>query len=326
MNAATAMAHPNVALVKYWGKRDLALNLPEAGSISLTLAGLETRTTVEQDEGLDDDQVVIDGEEAEGRAAERVSDVLDLLRARVGERVPLRVISRSNFPAAAGLASSASAFAALVAAGSRALGLELGQSELSILARRGSGSAARSIYGGFVEMQRGERGDGIDSRAFPLAAASGWDVEMVVAVVGAGPKPIGSTDAMERSRKTSPLHAGWIASVERDLPEARAAIGAGDLETLGCVMERSCLAMHADCLAADPGIMYWHPATVALFHRVRELRASGIPAFFTNDAGPHVKALCSADDAAAVAAALGEVAGVTRVHRAPPGEGIQWVT
>jgi diphosphomevalonate decarboxylase len=323
--AVTARAGTNIALVKYWGKRDPALNLPATGSLSLTLDGLgsETRVRFAPDAGDSDgaDSVLLGGVAAEPRFAKRVRAFLDLVRERAGLRLPAEVATTNTVPTAAGLASSASGFAALALAASRAAGLALPAAELSVLARRGSGSAARSIFGGFVEMAAGQDRDGSDAHARPLLDPESWDVRLVVALTTRAQKPIGSTAAMERTAATSPYYPAWIAATERDLPEARAAVAARDLARLGAIAERSALRMHASAMAAEPAILYWNATTVAAMRAVLELRETGTPVYFTIDAGPHVKALCAAADAAAVERALGQVPGVERTLVAAPGPG-----
>jgi diphosphomevalonate decarboxylase len=326
MTSATAVAGTNIALVKYWGKRDEALNLPATGSLSLTLDRLGTRTRVAFDGGDGArDRVTLDGAPAAEKVAARVTAFLDRVRARAEIATRATVVTDNSVPTASGLASSASGFAALAVAAARAAGLELAPAELSILARLGSGSAARSIFGGFVEMARGSRADGTDAAARPLPEGDGWDVRLVVAITAAGEKALGSTAAMRRTAETSPYYDAWVRGVDGDLAAARAALGARDLAALGAVAERSALRMHASALAADPPILYWNPATVAAMARVRALRSAGTPAFFTIDAGPHVKVLCAARDAEAIAAALGEVPGVLRTLSAAPGSGARLV-
>jgi diphosphomevalonate decarboxylase len=231
-------------------------------------------------------------------------------------------VTRSLVPRGAGLASSAAAFAALALASSRAAGLELPPAALSALARRGSGSAARSIFGGFVEWHRGSRADGGDSIAEPLLAPSEWDVRVVVAITHTGPKAVSSREGMARAA-TSPLYPAWVEGAEADLREARAAIRARDLEALGRLAEHSALKMHAVGLAARPPLLYWRGATIECIHRVWGLRADGTPAFVTIDAGPQVKVLCQPGDAARIAEALRDVAGVTRVMTCAPGGGAE---
>ena len=323
---ATARAFANIALVKYWGKRDLVLNLPAAGSISLTLDRFETTCDVMLEPGLREDELLLDGRPATDGERWRVSQFLDLLRQFTGRTERARVVSSNNFPTGAGLASSASGFAALSLAASRALGIELSRTQLSVLARRGSGSAARSIFGGLVEMLPGTRADGADAFARPLAAEDYWDVRLVVAITQEGRKALGSTEAMIRTAETSPLYAGWLAAVPSMLSEARAAITARDIRALGQVTEHSALTMHASAMAARPPILYWHPGTLEVMQRVTKLRHEGLEAYFTMDAGPHVKVLCAAADAPAVEAALKVLSGVSSTFVAGPGKGASLVT
>jgi len=317
----TARANANVALVKYWGKRDAVLNLPSTGSISLTLAGLAVEAAVAFDGGVSD-RLEIDGEPAGGEEAERLRRFLDVVRAEAGSSSRARVVTRSTVPRGIGLASSAAAFAAVALAGSRAAGLRLEPPALSALARRGSGSAARSVLGGFVEWRRGERPDGTDSIAEPLAPLDHWDVRVVVAVTSSAPKAVSSRDGMTRAA-AAPFYPAWVEGAEADLAAARAAIRARDLEALGLVAEHSALKMHAVGLAARPALLYWRGATVECVHAVWALRAAGTAAFFTIDAGPQVKVLCLPADAARVAAALHALPGVERVLTCAPGGGAQ---
>lgn len=323
--SATARAGTNIALVKYWGKRDAALNLPAAGSLSLTLANLgsETSVTFAPDHEAGCDRVFLAGQPADPRFAGRVSKFLDLVRARAGLALPAEVRTQNTVPTAAGLASSAAGFAALALAATRAAGLDLAPAELSALARRGSGSAARSIFGGFVEMDPGTRADGSDAVARPLLDEQAWDVRLCVAITATGEKGIGSTAAMERSTRSSPYYPAWVESVPADLEQARTALAARDLTHLGQVAERSAMRMHACAMAADPHILYWNPATLAAMATVKELRAQGVAAFFTIDAGPHVKVLCLAADAPRVEAALASTPAVMRVLVLAPGPGAQ---
>jgi diphosphomevalonate decarboxylase len=304
LSRAVARANTNIALVKYWGKRDAALNLPAVGSLSLTLEGLSTRTSVVFDGKLTADELMLNGAPADARATGRVARFLDMVRAASGRREHARVESANDFPTAAGLASSASAFAALAVAATRAAGLAPSDRELSILARRGSGSAARSIFGGFAEMHRGSAADGSDSFAEPITSADGWVVRMVIAATTSGPKKTLSTDGMGHTAATSPYYDAWVQLNERDLDTARQAISRRDLEALGAVTEASCLAMHASALAARPAVVYFHGATIEGHRLIQELRGRGVPAWFTCDAGPHVKALTDAAHAAEVEAAL----------------------
>ena len=296
---ATAVAHPNIALVKYWGKRDLALNLPAVSSLSLTLAPFHTRTTVRWGIAGSSDEVMLDGVLASPAASAKVSRFLDLIEP---DRPRCRVISRNDFPTAAGLASSSSGFAALALAGAAAAGQPLDRVRLSRLARQGSGSACRSLWGGFVLWRRGERLDGEDSHGAPIPTPAAFSAAVVVAIVSAAKKVVGSTEGMERSRESSPTYGAWLSESEAWTEEGLAALAAGDLPRLGAVMERSTLLMHATMLTSLPSIRYWRPATLAVLDAVDQLRAAGIGAWATMDAGPNVKILCAPEDAPAVLA------------------------
>ncbi|MEL6343289.1 MAG: diphosphomevalonate decarboxylase [Myxococcota bacterium] len=303
---ATAIAHPNIALIKYWGKRDLPLNLPAVPSLSITLDTFTTTTTVQW--GAEQDLVIVNGVEQVGRASERVVRFLDLF----GEdRPPCVVRSTNNFPTAAGLASSASGFAALALAADRASGSHRGKQALSVLARQGSGSACRSLWGGWVLWPRGERPDGLDSHGTPLFGPDHWDVRVVLGLVSDAKKPIGSTAGMIRTQQRSPLYPGWVDSAADDIRDAHDAIDRRDLEALGVAMERSTLKMHATMISV--GIRYWKPETVAVMEQVEQLRASGVGAWYTMDAGPNVKILCEAKDAQVVADALAAIGARTQI-------------
>jgi diphosphomevalonate decarboxylase len=287
---ASARARANFALIKYWGKADARLNVPAVGSISITLDALWSDTMVELDPELAADELVLDGASRADQLA-KVSACLDVLRTRAGAATRARVTSANNFPTGAGLASSASGFAALVTAGAAALGLTLSPRELSIAARQGSGSAARSVFGGFVEMHAGRAADGSDSFAEPLLAAADWPLEVAIAVTARGEKDVGSRSGMTRSAESSPFYSAWVAGQPPDLAAARTAIAARDFGVLAELAEHNCLKMHAAAMAARPPLLYWNGATVDCLHAIRKLRSTGVPVFFTVDAGPQVKAV-----------------------------------
>jgi diphosphomevalonate decarboxylase len=316
----TARAHANIALVKYWGKRDIESNRPAAGSLSLTLAGLDTETTVELAPDADDDTLVLDGEPQAGRPLARIREFVDLVRAATGRHERVRVDSRNDFPTAAGLASSASAFAALSVATSAAFEYAPGPRELSVLARMGSGSAARSIFGGFVQVVA----DVDEPYAEPVTDAK-IELGAVVCVVKAPPKSVGSTDGMELTRRTSPYYGAWLEQVARDMYEAHTALVCADMNRLARVVEGNCLAMHANAMAARPGIIYFAPTTLELIAAVRDLRASGVPVCFTIDAGPHVVAFAPPEHLDAVKAALDGHPGVVETRLCRSGEGARVV-
>jgi diphosphomevalonate decarboxylase len=319
---ARARAGANFALVKYWGKADARLNVPAVGSISITLDALYTDTEVELAPELAADELVLDGVRRDADVA-KITACVDLLRRAAGVDTRVRVTSRNNFPTGAGLASSASGFAALVRAAEAALGLDLSPRERSIFARQGSGSAARSIFGGFVEMHAGSLPDGSDSFAEPLLDAAEWPLEVVIAVTSKAEKAVGSRSGMTHSASSSPYYPAWVAGQPPDLDAARAAIRARDFAALADVAEHNCLKMHAAALAARPPLLYWNGATVECLHAVRALRASGVPVFFTIDAGPQLKAVCAPGARTAVERALREVPGVVDLLTSALGPGAE---
>ncbi|MEO0997191.1 MAG: diphosphomevalonate decarboxylase [Pseudomonadota bacterium] len=305
-----AEAGPNIALVKYWGKRPGPRNLPAAGSLSITLGGLCATTRVRASSAAEDSLLI--NEASDPQATGRARSCLTELREVLDASGALDVVSAVNFPVAAGLASSAAGFAALTVAAHAYYGGTLGAEALARIAGHTSGSAARSLFGGFVELAA-PRHDGDDIRVGPLADAGHWPLAVVVAVTEHGRKPIGSGAAMRRTAQTSPYYPAWLESQDDDLALARAAVMARDFQKLADVAEANCLKMHATLLAARPGIVYFNAATVDAIARIRALRAAGTAVFFTVDAGPQVKAVCLPDAAVAVAAALREIRGVEDV-------------
>lgn len=318
MNAlsAAALAHPNIAFIKYWGNRDDALRLPASGSISMNLDGLQTRTSVTFDPALKADTLTLDGLPAAGPALERVSAFLDLVRQMAGIGLRAAVVSENNFPMGTGIASSASAFAALALAATRAAGLDLSETDLSRLARRGSGSACRSIPGGFAEWLPGT-GDA-DSYAISLAPAGHWNLADCIAVISSEHKATGSARGNVLAA-TSPLQAARLADAPRRLDLCRAAILGRDFAALAAVAELDSDMMHAVMMTSSPALFYWQPATLAVMQAVRETRASGLPVCYTVDAGPNVHVICEADAAGQTAALLASVPGVRQVLQAGVG-------
>lgn len=325
---ATAWAGTNIALVKYWGKRPGAFNVPAAGSLSLTLAELGTTTSVSfvQKAAATGDRLLLNGAAMDDKAAARATRFIDLVREQARLDRAAHVQSVNSVPTAAGLASSASGFAALAVAATAAAGLQLSNSDLSVLARQGSGSAARSVCDGFSLMSAGTKVDGSDASATSLLPHDAWKVRLVVALTAKGSKAIGSTEAMQHTAATSPYYQAWIDSVPDDLQAAQRALHARDLEALGSVAERSCLRMHACAMSAAPGILYWNPVTLGAIQAVMSLRSQGVAAYFTIDAGPHVKVLCEAKDAEIVAQTMANVSGVLETIVARPGVGAHLVS
>jgi diphosphomevalonate decarboxylase len=309
----TAKAHSNIALIKYWGKKsDTVLNIPAVGSISITLNKLFTVSSVEFLKTLAEDQLVLNGSAANPAERDRVTQFLDIIRRHVNIEERAKIISDNNFPTGAGLASSASAFASLALAGSRAAGLNLNYRQLTELARKGSGSAARSLYGGFAEMKTGEKDDGSDAIAVALQPEEYWDIWVVIAITSESRKKIGSTKGMNHTARTSPFYNEWVNTSPRDLDHMRDAIARKDFARVGELSEFSCLKMHSVAMSANPGIIYWNKTTLDCVHTIRQMRERSIPVYFTIDAGPQVKALCLKKDAETISCELEKIEGVQR--------------
>lgn len=313
---ATALAHPNIAFIKYWGNRNHGLRLPANSSLSMNLDGLHTVTSVRFGGQLKNDQLWLNGEEAAGPALERVSHFLDIVRSLAGTRLRAHVESENNFPSGAGVASSASAFAALALAASAAAGLELDEAALSRLARRGSGSASRSVPGGFVEWRAADIDE--DSYAFSIAPPEHWRLVDCIAVISRAHKATTSSDG-HRLAASSPLQADRLAGVDRRLKACRKALLQHDFTTFAQVMETDSDLMHAVMKSSTPPLEYMQPETEALLARVRNWRATGLPAGYTVDAGPNVHVICPAAVADEVEALLAQQPGVQQVLRATPG-------
>lgn len=323
---ATAKAHTNIALIKYWGKRDEPLILPMNNSLSLTLDGFHTTTSVAFQDRLTADQFYLNNRLVEGAESRRVSIFLDLIRKEAGRTdVCAEVHSTNHVPTAAGFASSASGFAALAAAASKAIGLPVNEQELSILTRQGSGSACRSIYGGFVEWEKGTKADGSDSHAVPVAPADHWDLRVAAVVLSSDEKKVLSREGMKRTVDTSPFYPAWVQSIPDDLEAIKEGIAEKDFEKVGEISEANCLRMHATTLAANPPFSYWHSTTLSIMQAVRQLRSDGIPAFFTIDAGPNVKVLYTPEHEDIIRNTLQNVPGVHDIKVSRPGQGVSFI-
>ncbi|PKP57543.1 MAG: diphosphomevalonate decarboxylase [Candidatus Altiarchaeales archaeon HGW-Altiarchaeales-1] len=281
---ATAIAHPNIAFVKYWGKKDEDLRIPLNNSISMNLGNLWTKTTVEFND-FDDDIVIINKEVAEGTAKERVVKHLDKFRNLASNVLKAKVVSENNFPMSSGIASSASGFAALTMASASALNLNLSEKELSILARLGSGSACRSIPDGFTEWLMGTSND--DSYAVSLAPAEHFEIYDLVVIIRNERKEISSTKGMQ---KFNPYFYARLAEVSENLNFVRKGIIEKNLKMLGTYAEKDCISMHT--VMMNSGLFYWEPETLKIIKEVWNLRKNGTECYLTIDAGPNVHVLC----------------------------------
>jgi len=320
LREAVAVAHPNLALSKYWGKRSRVGNFPAVPSLSVTLAGLTTRTRVRWRSDLATDRIVLDGKALQGTEAERARELVDRVRRGLGLDARAEVESRNDFPTASGLASSASGFAALALAAVQAGG-DWDAARVSDLARRASASAARSVFGGFVELEAGAPDGREDDllAARPVAPPGHVPLVVLVCVTTEDRKAVGSTDGMRATMARSPYAGAWLDHAPRLHAELLGALIARDFARMGELAEHSALAMHACALAA--GVSYWNAGTLAALGAVWALRREGTAAFATIDAGPHVKVLVQPADAARVRERMAATPGVQRVIEATPGEG-----
>jgi len=323
---AIARAHTNIALIKYWGKRDSKLFLPMNNSLSITLDHFYTETKVQFSDQFEKDSLVLDGKQVSDQEIGKITTFLNHVRNIAGTKTFATVTSVNHVPTAAGFASSASGYAALAAAASKALQLDLSGTELSALARQGSGSASRSIFGGFVEWQKGEKTDGTDSFATQIIDEKAWDVTVLSVVVEAGPKSVSSRDGMQRTVDTSPFYDGWLATIEEDLKGIKEAIKARDFTQLGEIAEANALKMHATMLGAKPPFLYWQSATFDVMQKVMELRQQGIEAYFTIDAGPNVKVLCEPKNEQIIKEKFAALPSVRDVIVCHPGPGIEYLS
>lgn len=315
---ARARAHSNIAFIKYWGNRDHGIRLPANSSLSMNLAALHSTTRVTWSQALEADRLMINGEAAVPAALHRVSAHLDTLREELGSTLRADISSHNNFPMGAGIASSASAFAALTLAATAALGRLFPERELSVLARRGSGSAARSIPAGFVEWRAG--GADKESYAESIAGPDYWSLEDVIAMISRDHKHVGST-AGHAAANTSVLQKARVANAAAGLECAKRSILARDFESLAAVVEEDSNLMHAVMMTSKPALFYWLPKSLGIMLAVREWRAQGLQVCYTLDAGPNVHCICGAQDAAAVAQRLKELDPHIEVIRSSVGGG-----
>ncbi|RPI29962.1 MAG: diphosphomevalonate decarboxylase [Chloroflexota bacterium] len=316
MRTASALAHPNIAFIKYWGDLDPGLRIALNSSLSMNLDGLHTRTQVRFDESLSGDVLILDGQPVTGPALDRVTRFLDHVRSLAGVRFPAEVTSANNFPTGAGIASSASAFAALSLAAASALGLSLTEIDLSRLARLGSGSACRSVPGGFVEWQAGS--DHASSYAYSIASPSHWDLVDCIAIVDDVHKPTGSSEGHTLSG-TSPLQAARVADTPRRLELCRRAVLERDFDLLASIVEVDCNMMHAVMLTSSPPLVYWQPATLEIIQSVQAWRGQGVSVCYTIDAGPNVHVITLSSEATRIHERLRSIPSIANVLLASPG-------
>ena len=308
--SATAIANPNIAFIKYWGVRDASLHLPANGSISMNLEALETRISVTFDSHLKQDELEINQQAVVGEKFERIVDFMDIIRKLAHKKIHARIISENKFPIGAGLASSASAFAALAMAGTTALGLKLDEPALSRLARRGSGSACRSIPAGFVEWQAGSSDKSSFARSF--ANPDYWDLMDCIALVKTSEKKVTSKEGHSLAN-TSPLQTSRVKDTPRRLEICRNAILNRNFDALAAISELDSTWMHAVMMTSTPSLFYWEPPTIEIMKAVTTARKQGLPAFATIDAGPNVHVITLRPNMQDTVAMLESLPGVTKV-------------
>ena len=313
---ASAVAHPNIAFIKYWGNRNGKLRLPANGSLSMNLGSLYTKTTVAFRDELRSDVLTVNGTEISGPALERVSAFMDEVRRLAPEAGYAEIISRNNFPMGAGIASSASAFAALALAASTAAGLNLKENECSRLARMGSGSACRSVPDGFCEWLYGSGNE--DSYSVSVMPADHWQLTDLIAVVSGEHKKVGSS-AGHGMADTSPFQTERVRTAPDRVKKCREAILSKDFDTLAEVSELDMTMMHAVMMTQDPPLFYWEPVSLSLIKLVREWREEGLPCFATLDAGPNVHVICPADVSAEVRGRIEKIDGIREILCSGPG-------
>lgn len=318
---AIATAHPNIAFVKYWGNQDSNLRLPSNGSISMTLSNLTTETSVQFDASLPNDILEINQQEASSRALDRVSQFLDRIRNISGMNLHAEVKSSSNFPISAGLASSASAFAALSLAASKAAGLDLDKRELSTLARLGSGSACRSIFGGYVEWMLGASHK--ESFAEEIAPPEHWELHDVIAILEQDRKAVGSTEGHALA-ESSPLQKGRLMDAPRRLRECRLAISSRDFARLSHVAEQDSNMMHAVMMTSTPSLLYWSEGTIRILRNILKWREEGLEVFYTMDAGSNVHCICTRASFDVIERRLRELPGIHETLHCGVGEGAKF--
>lgn len=321
MKQAHAFANANIALIKYWGKNEGCFNIPAVSSLSMTLNDFGTSVSLVASK-IHKHQALINNKPASLEVLERLDAYLEQVRCFYPFSGHLHVSSKSNVPFKAGLASSAAFFAALAVALDVALALGLDQKDLSRLARLGSGSAARSIFGGFCGLHGGPGTNHEEAFAFPLEINAKLNLAMVIAIVDEGMKPLSSRAAMNLTKKTSPFFNVFVKDHDKDLELAKNALKTGSFVKLGEAMECSTLKMFATMWTALPSINYWRPQSLALIETVYELRKKhGPKAFFTMDAGPNVKILCEEDFLPTVLKTIIETGYARDLLVAKPGSG-----
>ncbi|KKR90626.1 MAG: Diphosphomevalonate decarboxylase [Candidatus Woesebacteria bacterium GW2011_GWD1_41_12] len=303
-------APSNIAFIKYWGKKNEKLRIPANSSISMNLSDAYTETSVEFKKILSDDLVIIDGKKIDGKEKERIGRHLNLIRKMARINFFAEVLSKNNFPKGAGIASSASGFAALTLAGVKAAGLNLSEKELSVLARLGSGSACRSIPDGFVEWKKGSKSS--DSYAYSLKSPEYWDIRDIIVVVGEKSKKVGSTEG-HKEATSSPFYKARISEMDKKIADIKLALKNKDFTKFGRIVEEEAINMHTVMMTSKPPLFYWLPKTLEIMQSITTWREAGLETYFTIDAGPNIHVICRSKDVRKVKTKLEKIQGVKKI-------------
>ncbi len=322
MTKITAIAPANIACIKYWGKQSDALRLPLNDSISMNVSDAYTTTTIEYSSSLERDHISFVDDSISDSERVRIIKHLDRIRKRARKKIYAKVVTKNSFPKGTGIASSASGFAALTVAATNAIGLSLSEKELTILARLGSGSAARSIPDGFVWWHAGKKS--ADSYAESLYPSSWWNICDMVCVVSKEVKKISSTEGMD-AIKTSPNWKSRVQQIPEKIIAMQDALKAKDIHAFGTLIEEDAISMHCIMMTQNPPLFYWNDVTLRVMNHVYALREAGIPAYYTMDAGPNVHVFCEEKNMEIVKTALQQVAGVQLVIVNRPAEGARCI-
>jgi len=323
---ATASANANIALIKYWGKRNEELILPQNSSVSVTLEGLKTVTTVDFDKKYKKDNFTLNGKKISGEPFERIAGFLNIIRKMAGSGLKAKIFSKNFFPTATGLASSSAGGATLALASSKAIGLDLNKKGLSLLARRNSGSASRSIEAGFVEWEKGEKEDGTDSFGKQVCDKDYWpEFRIIAGVLNEEEKKTKSRPGMKQSVQTCPFYKVWVENSEKQAKQIKKFILEKKFTKLGELAENNALMLHSVMFNTILPIVYFSEKTVEMIKAVRKWRASGLECYFTIDAGPQVKIICLEKDIPEIKRKLKGIKAIKKIYICKPGDGARLI-
>ncbi len=314
---ASAVAPSNIAFIKYWGKKDEALRLPENGSISMNLSNLLTTTTVEFDPKYKEDEIIINNQKEENEGSRAIKH-LDRIRELANINDKAKVVTKNNFPTGTGLSSSASGFAALTVAGAAAAGLSLSEKERSILARQGSGSACRSIPDGFVEWLDGDTSE--TSYAVSIYKENYWKIADVVAVVSKNKKEVSTTQG-QKLVGSSPFFPARLENIKDKIKLIKQYMAEKNFQAFGELLESEALELHSIMLTSKPSLIYLLPASLKIMHLAKKWRAEGLPVYFTVNTGQDIHLICQKKDVDAVVKKLNGVEEVSKTIVNYPAKG-----